>query len=122
MSGFKKFLLQGDLVQLAVAFVIGGAFATVVTSFVTIIMDLIGKAGGTPNFSGYTPGGVHVGIFITALVAFIILAAVVYFFVVVPYTRAKDRFFPTPPAAEGATTEALLAEIRDLLAAKAVTR
>ncbi|WP_017935786.1 MscL family protein [Nocardioides sp. Iso805N] len=118
MSGFKKFLLQGDLVALAVAFVIGGAFATVVKALVTVIMDLIGKAGGTPNFSSYAPGGVHIGDFITALISFVVLAAIVYFFVVVPYTRAKERFFPTPPAAEGATTESLLAEIRDLLAAR----
>jgi len=118
MTGFRKFLLQGDLVALAVAFIIGGAFATVVKAFVTVILDLVGKAGGTPNFSRYQPGGVHVGAFLTALVAFVILATVVYFFVVMPYTRAKERFFPTPPAAEGATTEALLAEIRDLLAAK----
>lgn len=118
MSGFKKFLLQGDLVALAVAFVIGGAFATVVKSLVTVIMDLIGKAGGTPNFSSYAPGGVHIGDFITALISFVVLAAIVYFFIVVPYTRAKERFFPTPPAAEGATTESLLAEIRDLLAAR----
>ncbi len=115
MNGFKKFLLQGDLVSLAVAFVIGAAFATVIKAFVTIIMDLIGKAGGTPNFSGYTPGGVHVGDFITQLVAFIVIAAVVYFAVVVPYTKAKDRFFPTPPEAEGQTVEGLLVEIRDAL-------
>ncbi len=119
MGGFKKFLLQGDLVSLAVAFIIGGAFATVINALVTVIMDLIGKAGGTPNFSGWQPGGVHLGGFITALIAFVILAAVVYFAVVVPYTRAKERFFPTPPEAEGATTEGLLAEIRDLLANKA---
>jgi large conductance mechanosensitive channel len=119
MSGFKKFLLHGDLVQLAVAFIIGGAFATVVKALVAVIMDLVGKAGGTPNFSSYVPGGVHVGAFITALLAFVVLAAIVYFFIVVPYTTAKERFFPTPPAAEGATTEALLAEIRDLLAAQA---
>lgn len=118
MSGFKKFLLQGDLVALAVAFIIGGAFATVVKALVAVIMDLIGKAGGTPNFSSYAPGGVHIGDLLTALVAFVIMAAVVYFFIVVPYTKAKERFFPTPPAAEGATTESLLSEIRDLLAAR----
>lgn len=115
MNGFKKFLLQGDLVSLAVAFVIGAAFAAVVTAFVTIVMDLIGKAGGTPDFSNYTPGGVHVGAFITALIAFVILAAVVYFAVVVPYTKAKERFFPTPVEAEGQTVEGLLVEIRDAL-------
>ncbi|BBH16893.1 hypothetical protein Back2_11800 [Nocardioides baekrokdamisoli] len=115
MSGFRKFLLQGDLVSVAVAFVIGGAFATVVKAFVAIIMDLIGKAGGTPNFSSYAPHGVHVGDFITALVAFVILAAVVYYAVVVPYTKAKDKFFPTPASVEGETVESLLGEIRDSL-------
>jgi len=116
MSGFKKFLLQGDLVSLAVAFIIGGAFGTVVTALVTVIMDLLGKAGGTPNFSNYTPGGVHVGAFITALIAFVILAAVVYFFIVAPYTRAKERWFPSPEP--GPSDVDLLKEIRDLLAAQ----
>ncbi|MBO0842048.1 MAG: MscL family protein, partial [Nocardioides sp.] len=100
MDGFKKFLLQGDLVSLAVAFIIGGAFSTVVKAFVAIIMDLIGKLGGTPDFSAYKPGGVHVGAFLTALVAFVILAAVVYFAVVKPYTAAKERFFPAPDPGE----------------------
>ena len=115
MSGFKKFLLQGDLVSLAVAVVIAGVFGEVIKAFVTIIMDLIGKAGGTDAFSSYTPHGVHVGAFITALITFVIVAAVVYFFVVVPYTKAKDRFFPTPAEAEGQTVEGLLVEIRDAL-------
>jgi len=114
MSGFKNFILRGNLVELAVAFIMATAFATVVTAFVKIIMDLIGKAGGTPNFSGYTPGGVHVGAFITAVVAFIILAAVVYYGVVMPYTKAKERFFPAEE--EGPAEEiALLTEIRDAL-------
>ena len=116
MSGFKKFLLQGNLISLAVAFIIGGAFATVVSAFVAVIMDLLGKIGGTPNFSGYHPGGVHVGAFITAVIAFVILAAVVYFGVVVPYTKAKERFFPDPEP--GATEMDVLTEIRDLLAAQ----
>ena len=115
MGGFKKFLLQGDLVSVAVAFVIATAFAAVIKAFVAIIMDILGKAGGTPNFSAYTPGGVHVGDFITALIAFVILAAIVYFAVVVPYTKAKDKFFPTPPSVEGETVESLLGEIRDAL-------
>ena len=75
MSGFKKFLLQGDLIKLAVAFIMGGAFATVVTATVTVIMDVIGKIGGTPDFSGWQPGGVHLGAWFTAVIAFVILAA-----------------------------------------------
>ncbi len=115
MSGFKKFLMQGNVVELAVAVVIATVFAKVVEAFVTIIMDLIGKAGGTPNFSGYVPGGVHVGAFLTALIGFIIVAAVVYFGVVKPYEAFKARF--TKPAEEGATELSVLTEIRDALRA-----
>jgi len=114
MSGFKNFLLRGNLIELAVAFIMGGAFATVVTSFTAVIMGLIGKAGGHADFSSYKPGGLPVGVFLTALVAFIIVAAVVYFFIVVPYTKAKERYFP---AEAGGTPEdiQLLTEIRDAL-------
>ncbi|MFT4084768.1 MAG: MscL family protein [Nocardioides sp.] len=114
MGGFKKFLLQGDLVSLAIAVVIGGAFGTVVTAFVTIIMDLVGKAGGlNDGMANWIPGGIHIGAFIVALISFVILAAVVYFFVVVPYTRAKERFFPDPEPGEDEV--ALLSQIRDAL-------
>jgi large conductance mechanosensitive channel len=114
MTGFKNFVLRGNLVELAVAFIMAAAFAAVITSMVAIIMDLIGKIGGTPNFSKYAPGGVHVGAFLTALIAFLVIAAVVYFLVVKPYTVARERFFPSP---EPGTPEdvKLLQEIRDLL-------
>jgi large conductance mechanosensitive channel len=117
MTGFKNFVLRGNLVELAVAFIMAAAFAAVVTSVVAIIMDLIGKAGGTPNFSKYTPGGVHVGAFLTALISFAVIAAVVYFLVVKPFTAAKERWFPSP---EPGTPEdvKILQEIRDLLFAQ----
>lgn len=117
MTGFKNFLLRGNLVELAVAFIMATAFAAVVTATVNIILDLLGKAGGTPDFSNYEPGGISVGAWLTALIAFVIMAAVVYFFIVLPYTRAKERWFPTE---EPGTPEdvALLQEIRDLLAAQ----
>lgn len=118
MKGFKEFLMRGNLVELAVAFVIGGAFATVVTAFTTMFMDILGKMGGTPDFSTFNPGGVSIGPFLTALVAFAILAAVVYFGVVLPYNKAKSRF--DKPAAEEASSpsiEDLLVEIRDELKA-----
>lgn len=115
MSGFKKFVMRGNLVGLAVAFVLASAFGLVVKAFVDVIMDLLGKAGGTPNFSSYTPGGVHVGALLAAFVSFVILAAVVYFFVVKPYEAAKGRF--SAPQEKTPTAEiALLTEIRDLLA------
>ena len=118
MQGFKNFVMRGNLIELAVAFVIGAAFATVVTAFTKMFMDILGKLGGTPNFSDYKPGGVSVGAFITALISFLIVAFVIYFFVVKPYEAAKERFFPKEPAAEtiDPNTE-LLKEIRDELRA-----
>ena len=121
MSGFRAFLLRGNLVELAVAFIMGGAFATVVTSFTALILSVIAKVSGgkNPNFTKYTPGDLPVGAFLTALVAFVILAAVVYFGVVQPYQKAKARFFPDPVEEEGVTEEvALLMEIRDALVAR----
>ena len=119
MDGFKNFILKGNLVELAVAFVMAAAFATVVLATVDMLMDLIGKAGGTPDFSNYTPGGVSVGAFLTAVIAFLVIAAVVYFFVVVPYMKAQEKFFPKE---EPGTPDdiALLQEIRDLLANRSV--
>ena len=119
MKGFKDFVLRGNLVELAVAFIIGAAFATVVTAFTKIIIELVAKAGGAPNFDEWQPGGlVSVGPFLTALVAFLIMAFVVYFFVVKPYEAAKERMFPKEPEAEtiDPNTE-LLREIRDALRA-----
>lgn len=117
MTGFKNFLLRGNLVELAVAFIMASAFATVVTATVALLMDLIGKVGGTPDFSNYAPGGVSVGAWLTALIAFVLMAAVVYFFIVTPYTKAKERFFPAEDAGTPADI-ALLEEIRDLLRAR----
>jgi large conductance mechanosensitive channel len=115
MNGFKKFVMQGNVVELAVAFIIAAAFGVVVKSFVDMIMSLIGKIGGKPDFTSIKPGGVPVGAFLTALVAFVILAAVVYFFVVKPYEAAKGRF--SAPKEETAPADVvLLTEIRDLLA------
>ncbi|MGO4957379.1 large conductance mechanosensitive channel protein MscL [Luteococcus sp. Sow4_B9] len=115
MKGFKDFIMRGNLVEMAVAFIIGGAFATVVTAFTKVIMELISKAGNAPSFDEWEIFGLTtVGPFLTALVAFLLLAFVVYFFVVKPYEMAKERF--TSPADADDTTEGLLAEIRDLLA------
>ncbi len=117
LSGFKNFILRGNLVELAVAFIMAAAFAAVVTATVNMIMDLIGKVGGSPNFSNYSPGDISVGAWLTAVLSFLIMAAVVYFVIVTPYTKAKERYFPSP---EPGTPEdvKLLQEIRDLLAAQ----
>lgn len=114
MKGFKNFIMRGSLIDTAVAFIIGAAFGAVVTSFTQIVLDLLGKLGGTPNFSSWAPGGVHVGTFLTALISFLILAAVVYFAIVVPINKMRELRHPD---AEKTQTEAeILTEIRDLLA------
>lgn len=115
MQGFRGFVLRGNLVELAVAFIMAAAFTAVVTAFVQVILDLIGKAGGSPDFSGYRPGGVHVGVFLTSLVAFLILSAVVYFLIVVPYMAARERFSGEPTTTAPTEDVVLLTEIRDLL-------
>lgn len=117
MTGFKNFILRGNLVELAVAFIMAAAFAAVVTATVNLIMDLIGRVGGVPDFSNYDPYGISIGAWLTAVISFLIMAAVVYFFIVTPYTKAKEMYFP---AEEPGTPEdiKLLQEIRDLLAAQ----
>ena len=117
MTGFKNFILRGNLIELAVAFIMAGAFATVVTATVELIMGIVGKIGGQPDFKGWTPGGLPFGAWVTSVIAFLILAAIVYFLIVKPYTVAKEKFFP---AEEPGTTAdvALLEEIRDLLASR----
>ena len=113
MSGFKNFLLRGNLIELAVAFIMGAAFASVVTAFTAVITANIPGLDGT--FKGTKEG--DVGFFFNALIAFVLLAAVVYFFIVLPYTKARERFFPTEEAG-AAPDVALLEEIRDLLRAR----
>lgn len=120
IKGFKEFLMQGNLIDLAVAFIMGTAFADVVKSFTAIIMDLIGKLGGTPNFSAVAVGGVNIGAFLTALFSFAIVAAVLYFGIVRPYQAIQARFKKDEAVEVAApTTEDILVEIRDLLAKRA---
>ena len=117
MQGFRDFILKGNLIELAVAFIMASAFATVVKEFTAVLMSFVGKVGGQPDFGQAAIADVRVGLFINAVIAFLIVAAVVYFFVVTPYQKAKERFFPTD--AVGPTEAELLVEIRDLLATKA---
>lgn len=116
MKGFRDFLLRGNLVELAVAFIMAAAFTLVVTATVTVLMDLVGKLGGTPDFSSYSYHGISVGAWLTAVVTFLTTAAVVYFVIVLPYTKAK-AFLDRDQVEVTAAPEdvMLLAEIRDLL-------
>lgn len=117
MQGFKEFIMRGNLIELAVAFVMGVAFAAVVESFTEVIMNALAQLGGMPDFTGITVGGVEVGTFLTALLTFLIISFVVYFAIVLPYNKARERFMKTDEE-PAVSTEMLLAEIRDLLAAE----
>jgi large conductance mechanosensitive channel len=101
VSGFRKFLLRGNLVDLAVAVVIGAAFATLITALTKdFITPLLAAIGGKPDFSALAfrvnKSTFHYGDFINALIAFVILAAVLYFAVVLPFSALLERFKPTP--------------------------
>lgn len=105
-SGFKKFLLRGNVMDLAVAVVIGAAFGAVVTAFVTnILTPLIAAIIGKPDFSAYsvTVNGSQItyGVFLNALIAFLLVAAAVYFFMVAPMNawvaRAQRGEAPADP-------------------------
>jgi large conductance mechanosensitive channel len=96
LKGFRQFLLRGNVVDLAVAVVIGGAFGAVVTALVKdLITPLIAAIVGKPDFSAitFTINGSQfpVGDFINALVSFLLIATAVYFFVVVPMNAFMER-------------------------------
>jgi large conductance mechanosensitive channel len=92
MKGFRAFLLRGNVVELAVAVVMGVAFNNIVQAMVKdVITPLISAAGGRPNFSTLrlTIGGTHVryGLFLNAVIAFLIIATVIYFLLVAPMAK-----------------------------------
>jgi large conductance mechanosensitive channel len=96
LKGFKQFLLRGNVIELAVAVVMGAAFGAVVTAFVKdLITPLIAALIGKPDFSGifFTVNGSKfmIGDFINALVSFLLIGAAVYFFVVLPVNALLER-------------------------------
>lgn len=102
MRGFRTFLLRGNVVDLAIAVVIGVAFTAVVTAFVKdLVTPLIAALGGKPDFAGLyfaiNKSRFLYGDFINGIVAFLIIAAVVYFLVVIPYTAMVARSRKEPP-------------------------
>jgi large conductance mechanosensitive channel len=115
---FKEFIMQGSLITLAVAFVMGGAFAALLTSFVgNIIMPIIGAIFGTTDFSGLTfsvnSSLFLYGSFITALITFVSIAAAVFFFIVKPYEMMNAR--KTPEEVEESDEERRHRELLDAL-------
>ncbi|WP_402467214.1 large conductance mechanosensitive channel protein MscL [Isoptericola aurantiacus] len=125
LAGFKVFIMRGNVVDLAVGIVIGGAFAGVISGLQAgIINPLIAAVFGQPDLSGvwaFTINQAHfsIGVFLSAVLNFLIVAATLYFLVVLPMNKLAERRArgqePEPePVPEPDVV--LLAEIRDLLA------
>ncbi|MCS6938756.1 MAG: large conductance mechanosensitive channel protein MscL [Roseiflexaceae bacterium] len=120
LEGFRKFITRGNVVDLAVGVVVGTAFGAVVDSLVKdVLMAIIATLVGKPDFSDVLVfGAVRLGAFITAIINFLLIAAAVYFFVVVPINRMNEmskKTEPPPAPPEPSAEEKLLTEIRDLL-------
>ena len=96
IKGFKDFLMRGNVVDLAVAIVIGTAFAAVVKAFVDgIIGGILGAVGGSPSFgnAGFTINHslINIGLVVNAIIYFVIVAATIYFLVIVPVNHLAER-------------------------------
>lgn len=129
LKGFRDFLLRGNVVDLAVAVIIGAAFTSIVTALNKgVISQLIAAVGGVPDLSkesfliNGTP--IYWGSVVTALINFVVVAAIVYFAIIVPMNRAQELF--NEPDEESATTltkdQELLIEIRDALRSPAAPK
>jgi large conductance mechanosensitive channel len=127
IKGFKDFLLRGNVIDLAVAFVLGVAFAAVIKAFSdNIIGGILGAMGGSPDFNGagFRVNGslINIGGFVTALINFVIVAAVIYFVVVMPVNKMMGRRKSgQEPELEAPNEDiVLLREIRDLLRQRSI--
>lgn len=126
IQGFKEFISKGNVIDLAVAVIIGAAFSPIVKAITDVIMGVIGALVGQPNFdsvlqfsiNGSDP--IQPGTIITALVNFLLVAAAVYFAIVLPMNKIKERTAAAAAdeAEEPSEDVKLLGEIRDLLANK----
>ena len=128
---FKAFIVKGNVLDLAVGVIIGGAFGKIVDSVVKdLIMPVIGKIGGQPDFSSIAigatkvmkdgketlEGGIMIGNFLNAAIGFLILAAVVFFVIVKPASKlmALRPAAPAPSGPPPATLDDILAALKDL--------
>ena len=144
IKGFKEFIAQGNALELAVAVIIGGAFKPIVDSITKVIMTIIGQLIGQPNFDSlgafslyqdgsYTfhlatakelaanpDGFVMPGTIVTTIINFLLIGIAVYFAIVMPMNKVRERMAKQKAAEEAAEVSdvELLTEIRDLLAAK----
>ena len=129
LKGFREFIMKGNVLDLAVAVIIGAAFAQVVNAMVeAVLMPLISALVGSPNFDSFavlTVNGndIRFGVLLTALVNFLLVAAAVHFAIVLPMNKligARNRRLGIDPAEEETDAQVqLLTEIRDSLRRRA---
>ncbi|PZO70174.1 MAG: large conductance mechanosensitive channel protein MscL [Kocuria palustris] len=127
LQGFKEFIMKGNVIDLAVAVIVGGAFAPVISTLVdSVIMPLISGLIGFPNFDQFlaiqvngTENYVRLGAWLTVIINFLIIAAALYFVVVMPMNKMIERrnlrLGINPDEEEVDPQVALLTEIRDAL-------
>lgn len=129
LKGFKDFIMQGNVIDLAVAVVIGTAFATIVNAFTTAIINpLIALLGGDSEM-GFAfqilennPETVmDFGLLITAIINFLLIAAIIYFVLVAPMNKFKEAAAKRQGIEAPSTDNELLVEIRDLLSGRPLT-
>ena len=122
LDGFKKFLLRGNVIELATAVVIGAAFTGLVTAFTeAIITPLLEMAFDADALADATLGPFKIGLLLAAIINFLIIAAVVYFALIFPMAKLKermDRRRGVAPEAPAETDVEVLQDIRELLRAR----
>ena len=124
LEDFKKFIFRGNVIDLAVAVIIGAAFSVVVNSLVqNILMPIIGILFGKPNFDQalvltINDSQIRFGAFLTVLVTVVLTAMAVFFFIVKPYDAYRERRHRAQQVAPAPTEVQLLAEIRDAIRAR----
>lgn len=129
LKGFKDFIMQGNVIDLAVAVVIGSAFATIVDGFTTAIINpLIALLGGNSEIGfavqllNNNPDTVmDFGLLITAIINFLLIAAIIYFVLVAPMNKMKEAAAKRKGIEAPSSDNDLLVEIRDLLAGRPLT-
>lgn len=120
LKEFRDFLMQGDIIALAVAFIMAIAFTNVVTTFTDgILMRFIAAIVGEPDFSSVDldigDSTLEIGLLINAIINLILVGAAVFFFIVKPVQMIRDRMKQTGEEVPEAEDVVLLREIRDLL-------
>jgi large conductance mechanosensitive channel len=118
-KGYKEFIMRGNVIDLAVAVVIGAAFGQVVNSLVTdVITPVIGTLVGVPDFSGLKMGPIVLGRFLNAIINFLFVSAAIYFLVIVPMNelakrkKEETKATPTEPSEEVKLLREILAELK----------